>query len=673
MPKPDRYDLFKALQQQLNDEQLNRILGDIPEANNNVPANVSINAKITALLDWAETVEGPGWEGVVRVATEYFPDFKVGATGSREVPPVFQVPHGRNEYFTGRETEIKTLRTNLRQTRFGAIIQAISGLGGVGKTALAVEYVYVHREEYRHIFWIGAESDLLSQFANLALTLKLCSPQMDAETRSKLARGWLEQNEDWLLVFDNATNAESLEKYTPKGGGHVLITSRARGGFGRTELRLEVWDEGTAVRYLLDRLSDTKEEDKENRAKRLAKALGYLPLALSQAASYMKRKVVSLKTYLQRFESTEYHVLEEGKADAYETTVAKTWNISFEVVREAVGEFTYLEPYVLALFTTLVPDDIPRVVFQAVSVIEQGLERWLEELNHYSLIELGESKVSVHRLVQRVMQASPKCPDRRASLELTLPTLVRAYPEGDFEHRGLLAELLPHWEECWKGIGEERIVSKEAGALLNQFGCYLNAQGRYAEAEPLFMQALEKRQNSLPAEHPDIAQSLNNLAVLYDTQGRYEEAEPLYKQALEMVQNSLPAEHPDIAQSLNNLAVLYDTQGRYEEAEPLHKQALEKRQNSLPAGHPSIAGSLNNLALLYDNQGRYEEAEPLHKQALEIMEAALGRNHPNTQTLIRNLFLFYAQQEKREQASEVMERHPEVILPMLLQVGGGQG
>ncbi|WP_068815064.1 tetratricopeptide repeat protein [Phormidesmis priestleyi] len=165
------------------------------------------------------------------------------------------------------------------------------------------------------------------------------------------------------------------------------------------------------------------------------------------------------------------------------------------------------------------------------------------------------------------------------------------------------------------------------------------SQGRYAEAEPLYLQALEIRQRQLGDDHPDVATSLNNLASLYKSQGRYPEAEPLYLQALEIRQRQLGDDHPAVATSLNNLAGLYKSQGRYPVAEPLYLQALEIRQRQLGDDHPAVATSLNNLAGLYESQGRYPEAEPLYLQALSIALEKLGETHPNTQTVRENLEL----------------------------------
>ena len=159
---------------------------------------------------------------------------------------------------------------------------------------------------------------------------------------------------------------------------------------------------------------------------------------------------------------------------------------------------------------------------------------------------------------------------------------------------------------------------------------FLTDVGLYKSGTLLAEWLLEKRENTLGKEHPSTLISLNNLALLYNNQGRYEEAEPLYIRALEASERTLGKEHPHTLISVNNLAELYNVQGKYEEAEPLFRRALELRERTLGKKHPHTLIFLNNLATLYQNQGKYEEAEPLYIRALEANEQTLGKEHPKT-------------------------------------------
>jgi tetratricopeptide (TPR) repeat protein len=188
-----------------------------------------------------------------------------------------------------------------------------------------------------------------------------------------------------------------------------------------------------------------------------------------------------------------------------------------------------------------------------------------------------------------------------------------------------------------------------ATSLNNLAGLYYN-QGKYSEAEPLYLDALEMRKQLFTGDHPDVASSLNNLALLYHSQGKYSEAELLYLDALEMRRRLFPGDHPDVATSLNNLANLYHNQGKYSEAEPLYLDALEMKMRLFTGDHPNVASSLNNLADLYHNQGRYSEAEPLYLDALEMTKRLFTGDHPDVASSLNNLAVLYRNQGKYNEA-----------------------
>jgi tetratricopeptide (TPR) repeat protein len=193
-------------------------------------------------------------------------------------------------------------------------------------------------------------------------------------------------------------------------------------------------------------------------------------------------------------------------------------------------------------------------------------------------------------------------------------------------------------------------LETDLASSLGWQGYLYDSQGRYSEAEPLYVRSLEISERHLGLDHPDVATSLNNLAGLYDSQGRYSEAESLYVRSLEISERQLGADHPAVATSLNNLAELYRTQGRYSEAEPLYVRSLEISERHLGLDHPNVASCLNNLALCYSSQGRYSEAEPLHVRSLEIIKCHLGPDHPDVASCLNNLAGLYRTQGRYSEA-----------------------
>jgi tetratricopeptide (TPR) repeat protein/CHAT domain-containing protein len=190
----------------------------------------------------------------------------------------------------------------------------------------------------------------------------------------------------------------------------------------------------------------------------------------------------------------------------------------------------------------------------------------------------------------------------------------------------------------------------ESIAALNQQVEQLYHAGRYAEATDIAQRSLALAEGQFGPDHPDVAEAVNNLALLSQVQGRYDEAERLHRRALAITEKTRGPEHPDVGTSLSNLASLYQALGRYAEAEPLHQRALTITEQARGPEHPDVGIRLNNLAELFRAQGRYAEAEPLYRRSLAIFEKALGPDHPNVGTLLSNLTELYRAQGRYGEA-----------------------
>ena len=226
-----------------------------------------------------------------------------------------------------------------------------------------------------------------------------------------------------------------------------------------------------------------------------------------------------------------------------------------------------------------------------------------------------------------------------------------------YDAQGRFAEAEPllrrSLEILEKALGPNHL---EVGAKLNSLALLYRAQVRYAEAEPLNQRSLGIAVKALGANHQIVGTSLNNLALLYREQGRFAEAEPLYYRSLVIREKALGPDHPDVGVSLNNLAALYQAQGRFAEAEPLFRRSLSISEKVLGPDHPSVGTMLNNLAELYDAQGRYAEAEPLSRRSLGIREKALGPDHPDVGVSLNNLAGLYREQGRFAEAEPLLRR-----------------
>lgn len=593
-------------------------------------------------------------------------------------PRRFTIPYARNPYFTGRATILTQIHESLSQTGAAAINQAraISGLGGVGKTQTAVEYAYRYFEDeptYEWVLWVNASDlTLAASFGSIATDLALpnhATNKLD-ENIAAVCR-WLETHDRWLLIFDNVDDPKSLKPFRPKNpNGRILLTSRAQRfeNLGvANPIPIHEMTPTEADNFLQHRTERTVTDPTETQAiVDLAKQLCYLPLALEQAAAYIQTKNVSFAAYLRSYQKRRLQVLEKEKPQTgdYPDSVATTWAINFAAVKQS----NLAAADLLTLSAFLAPDNIPYelltlgkdhlgdLLSEALADAAEDelvLPDLLEELTRYSLIRLeADNRYSIHRLVQEVLRDGLDEPTRQQWQTRTVEALNQAFPSVEFKN----------WMWCERLVEQVQAIEQDQvpqtltlALLLNQTGYFLYEQGRFSEAEPLYLQALQIRKIFIGESYPHVATSLNNLAELYKAQGRYIEAEPLCRQAWQLSRTLLGKSHPDVATSLNNLAGLYRAQGHYEKAKPIYQQVLQMRRTLLGESHPHVAASLNNLAELYRTQGCYEDAEPLFLQALQMKRTLLGEKHPDVATSLNNLALLYYFQGRYESAESLLQ------------------
>jgi tetratricopeptide (TPR) repeat protein len=598
------------------------------------------------------------------------------------LPTIWNIPYARNPFFLGRESELAQVRQQLQAGRTTALSQpqAISGLGGIGKTQLALEYAYRYHQDYTVVLWARAESveALISSYVALATLLRL--PERDAEKQEitvQAVKTWLQTHRGWLLILDNADELALLPDVLPPTlGGHLLLTTRAA-ATGRLAHRLEIETllPKQGALFLLRRaailtpdaeLSQASPQEQEL-AVQINQELGGLPLALDQAGAYLEETGVDLGSYWQMYQQHRADLLHKrgGLVADHPAPVATTWSLSFQKVQKQQPAATEL----LRLCAFLAPDAISEEILttgasflgpilQPVAANPFLLNQAIEALRTYSLVrrDPGRKVLSIHRLVQAVLLDELEEEERHRWVERAVLAINAAFPDVKHANWPQCERLLPHALLAAQFIETKQISHSGARRLLYQTGAYLKARARYHEAELLYKRALTINEQQLGTTHPETASSLNDLASLYKNQGKYGEAESLYQRALTIKEQVLDSNHPSTAISLNNLADLYDDQGKYEEAEPLYQRALTIKEQVLGPNHPSTATSLHNLAVLYSNQERYEEAEPLYQRALAIKEQVLGSNHPSTASTLNNLAVLYSNQERYEEAEPLYQR-----------------
>ncbi|HEY7416874.1 MAG TPA: tetratricopeptide repeat protein, partial [Ktedonobacteraceae bacterium] len=572
--------------------------------------------------------------------------FLLKAAGMDPSLPLWNVPYHRNPYFTGRDelfdqidhhlappeqtTSLKSRRVALTQPR------ALTGLGGIGKTQIAIEYAYRSRASgrYTHTFWVNAASQetILASFVEIAVLLPSLAARNEVDQRKLIeaVKRWLEQcKQPWLLIFDNVDRDDdlpALRNYLPQeGNGSILLTTRAH-AIGSIAIPVKVETMGFVEGALLllrrthyveptfdledlERMSN-EEIDQINRAGNIVKELDHFPLALDQAGAYIEATGCSFEGYLALYQTHRQQLLAKrgGPATDDPDSVATTWLLSFQKVQQKSPAAAEL----LQLCSFLAPDRIPEelisggathwpALLQKNTTDPLTFDQMIEELHKYSLVKrlIEEQALSIHRLVQAVQRDRMEEEVQCQWAERVVQAVDSAFPDP---------QIIANWSRCLRYLDQAQTCSTliedyglsfvTAANILNQTGIYLDIRGLYDLAEPLFKRSLTINEQQL-GEHPDTAVGLDNLAVLYQKQGRYGKAEPLLKRALAIREKQSGSEHPNTAQSLNNLAALHQAQGRYEEAEPLLTRALAICEQHLGPEHPKTAIFLNNLAILY--------------------------------------------------------------------------
>ena len=555
--------------------------------------------------------------------------------------------------FMGRDADFGRLRDALAQ---GAPV-AITGLGGVGKSRLAIEYALLYEADYSALLFVSANdpATLNANLAALAATEVLDLPEGEAAkdaAKIEAAFRWLDAHPTWLMILDNVDDEEArdpvVDLLARLRGGRVVITARASNfPAGVLAVELGALDEDAATAFLLDRTRGKRAEATEDaeRARELAHELGGLALGLEQAGAYIaaKPRLVSFAGYLKLWRDNREKALKwfdpKLMGYAHEKGLAATWETS---VNRLLPESHRLLDRLAMLAPDPVPNSLIDVAVPGEAAEFDALEA-LAGLYAYSLVTpaSGEDSAAkgfvMHRLVQDFARRAMTEERRRIALREALEWISGAFvgDPQDVQSWAVLDPLAPHVLAVARQADAAGIAAP-TGTLFSRLGVLFYAKARYGEAEPLCRRALAIGEASYGPEHPDVARELGNLASLLHATNRPGEAEPLYRLALAITESYGP-DRPEVAPVLNNLALLLCETNRRAEAEPLYRRTLAIWERSLGADHPKVAGGLNNLALLLKDTNRPREAEPLCRRALAIFEASCGPDHPYVATGLNNL------------------------------------
>ncbi|WP_448620824.1 FxSxx-COOH system tetratricopeptide repeat protein [Geodermatophilus sp. URMC 65] len=543
------------------------------------------------------------------------------------LPGVWRVPP-RNPRFTGRDGLLTELRQRLHAGEGTFVVQALYGLGGVGKTQLAIEYAHRFASDYHLVWWIDAEQPVLipDQLAALAARLDLAHGPTVADTVERLLTE-LRHRDRWLLVFDNAERPQDIAAYRPDGAGHVLITSRNPGwGALGGRLEVDVLTRTETVALLQARIPAMSQE----LANRLAAELGDLPLAAAQAAGYLERTDLPPADYLRRFRTRRATLLARGEVVGYSGRVDTAWALALE----RLGCKDPAAVQLLELSAFLAPEPIPLFLIRdharllgeplrGTAADSDALADTVGALVAYSLARRSPDGFQLHRLVQAVIRHQLRPDRQQATAEQVVELLAAASPGDPDDPAGwdAYAQLAPH-VLATAPLGDHSPASRQ---LVLHTTRYLQAKGDSPGSRALCEQLLDRWRAILGPDHPDTLTAAATLTLALIQLGEVEPARTLGQDTLQRCHQTLGSDHPTTLLAAATLTAALLPRG--EPARTLGQDTLQRCHRTLGPHHPITLGTAAALTLALARLGEAEPARTLGQDTLQRCHRTLGLDH----------------------------------------------
>jgi hypothetical protein len=550
----------------------------------------------------------------------------------------------QSTYFADPAAHLPALHRLLAENERAALTATtVQGMGGVGKTQLALRFSHAFRDEYDGVWWFRAEENASLQEDCIELCRELDIARADQEEPSRSVARWLKKQPRWLLVYDNVETSAAVAPHLPEAGEHhVIITSRNHElhDLAAAALDLAAWNEEEALDFLRPRLPEASDE--ERRA--LARSLAGLPLALEQAGAYLGKTRIAVADYLAALDdfAQRERLLAREDSALCPLSVQATLSLAFERLSEPAREL-------LGLCAWLAPEPIPEFLFTekpgllppALAAVASDALTWGEtvaELAAYGLCHRsGEGqRLSFHRLTLAAAQVR----ERGQEDCLRIQGLLRAACLEDSKlpkHWPRYAAILPHVTHLDRYLAAGWLDRRWHAWLLDRIASYLHkGPALYTKSAQWFRRALELNLADLGEEHQYTLISMNNLAETFRAQGDLAGALDIHKSGLAICRHALGEEHPDTLTSLNNLALTLQALGELAGALEHHKSVLAIRRRVQGEEHPDTVTSMENLAGILYAQGDLDGARQLQKSALAVRHRVQGKEHPDTVTSINN-------------------------------------
>ncbi|KAK3382112.1 hypothetical protein B0T24DRAFT_660893 [Lasiosphaeria ovina] len=547
------------------------------------------------------------------------------------------VPFGRNDDFVGRGEELEQLLATIppESNKDNCQLVALEGLGGIGKTQIALEAIFRVRDAHPEcsIFWVPAidSTTFENAYRKIGQELKIAGIGEDKADIKTLVKTALnsEDSGSWLLVVDNADDTDllfgdtSLADHLPSSQkGSILFTTRNHEVVRRLSIRqanricVTTMSRDEAVDLLKKHLRPEQMSDNKS-ATDLLDLLADLPLAIKQASAYMDQTGITTMRYLEHCRSSDADLIkilgkdfeDKGRYKSTQNPVATTWLVSFH----HISRDNHLSAQYMKFMSFLSEKDIPR------DLLPPGDG----ELEMDEAIGLLKAYAFISERAGQKLEGDSTDDAAKSNLLYNLATAVWSlgnYKQAEQLYRRTLAL-------------RTKVVGAQHPDTLRSMHGLANAawsQGKHKEAEQLYRQTLAQWTEVLGARHCHTLLTMNNLANAVRDQGNYKEAAQLYRQTLTLRTEVLGVQHPITLRSMHGLANAVRDEGNYKEAEQLYRQTLALRTEVLGLQHPDTLRSVHGLANVVWDQGNYHEARQLYQQTLALRTEVLGLQHPDT-------------------------------------------
>ena len=625
--------------------------------------------------------------------------------------------------FIARDQEMNDLKNTLfpkptRETRRKVFV--LHGLGGSGKTQLAIEFAQRSQKIFSSIFWLNGDSKE-SVRQSLAQIARQLPPDQIPDSCRKFSKTspeeldeiisniliWFSQHENnqWLLIFDNVDRDNSPEVNDPQSydvedffpeadHGSILITSRLRQlrqhGQDRQLGRMSDLQGAEVLRCRIGRSVEGNEIQATVLIQftkhyigldRIVEKVGGLPLALAHAGSYIYGTTTSVNDYIRYYEETweKLHNNRTTRLKDYPRSILSTYTISYEYVQrndasaaKLLNLFAYLDHseiwyslFAPVLDESIIPKETLPFWFSCSMKTEFDFAQKIQILLDYSLIETRYeiSSYAIHPIIHDwCFHLNLTSNDEIASLAVSVigSACHSTGSSANWLHRKRLAGHCSY-VHFWIGKKPQNLERNMRWEQVLYFsyhaiGYFSKEQGKLSEAEEMYLRALTGYEKAWGPDHTSTLNTVNNLGSLYADQGKMNEAKEMYLRALKGYEKTWGLDHTSTLNTVNNLGSLYKNQGKMNEAEEMYLRALTGKEKAWGPDHTSTLDTVNNLGNLYADQGKTNEAEEMYLRALAEYEKAWGPDHTSTLNTVNNLGSLYADQGKMNEAEEMYLR-----------------